>query len=515
MASALPLDLLIDITSTGVKDAFTIGKLNTILIQKYDESLPNPKFNQVFDLSTTQTLFGSQSEVAGFAGVYFGIISKSATKCDMLFIYNWNKDAIPAVLKGGRAPALSTLKTLNGKVKVTFGATSVDISIDLTQASSFSDAASKIQTAIRGATGQESNENFTNASVAYSTVTNGFIVKGGQAGQGETLGYFAQADDGTDIHAKFGLTADEGASLIEGAEGVATISDVLNEIDLYNGNFYVITPNFEFDSGTFDEDLKAFGTFLNASNDRFMGVYSWTNSQLEVLSSGVTEPYEGFNGLFIDNKKQDYQNAMVCGLISAMDLTKPAGNYNIAFNDATQFQVNAITEKTKYLAMVGNKANAPCKFGILGQDDAVYMDGTILGAKTDSVNVYICNSFLKFNQQIALYNMFKSQKLIGLRDKNSIAIIKSYLDEVFRNAVNANIIATGSTLTATEQNVVITNFKALVKNVDDVIKQIQENGYFYAVSGVNTVTKELSITEAYMANAPVKKIVINTYILGA
>ncbi|EGV1688478.1 DUF3383 domain-containing protein, partial [Campylobacter coli] len=260
MASALPLDLLIDITSTGVKDAFTIGKLNTILIQKYDESLPNPKFNQVFDLSTTQSLFGSQSEVAGFAGVYFGIISKSATKCDMLFIYNWNKDAIPAVLKGGKSPALSTLKTLNGKVKVTFGATSVDISIDLTQASSFSDAASKIQTAIREATGQESNENFTNASVAYSTVTNGFIVKGGQAGQGETLGYFAQADDGTDIHAEFGLTADEGASLIEGAEGVATISDVLNEIDLYNGNFYVITPNFEFDSGTFDEDLKAFGT---------------------------------------------------------------------------------------------------------------------------------------------------------------------------------------------------------------------------------------------------------------
>ena len=37
MASALPLDLLIDITSTGVKDAFTIGKLNTILIQKREE----------------------------------------------------------------------------------------------------------------------------------------------------------------------------------------------------------------------------------------------------------------------------------------------------------------------------------------------------------------------------------------------------------------------------------------------------------------------------------------------
>ena len=515
MASALPLDLLIDITSTGVKDAFTIGKLNTILIQKYDENLPNHKFNQVFDLSTTKTLFGSQSKVTGFAGVYFGIISKSATKCDMLFVYNWNKEDIPAVLKGGKSPSLSTLKTLNGKVKITLGTTAVDIDIDLSEASSFSDVASKIQTAIRGADGQNSNENFKNSTVVYSSITKGFIIKGGQAGKGETLGYFAKADDGVDIHAKFGLTADEGASLIEGEAGVATISDVLNEIDLYNGNFYVITPNFEFEDATFENDLKAFGTFLNASNDRFIGVYSWNNPQLEVLDSGVMEKYEGFNGLFIDNKKQDYQNAMVCGLISAMDLTKPAGNYNIAFNDATQFQVNAITEKTKYLAMVANKANAPCKFGILGQDDAIYMDGTILGTKTDSVNVYICNSFLKFNQQIALYNMFKSQKLIGLRDKNSMAIINSYLDEVFRNAVNANIIATGSTLTTTEKNVVITNFKALVDNIEDVIRQIQEDGYFYAVSGINTVKKELSITEAYMANAPVKKVVINNYILGA
>ena len=287
----------------------------------------------------------------------------------------------------------------------------------------------------------------------------------------------------------------------------------MQEIDLNNGNYYVITPNFAFTNE--NQDLETFGTFLNASNDRYLGVYSWDNPLLEVLDSKATEALEGFNGLFIDNKKAEYQNALVCGLMSAMDLTKPAGNYNIAFNDATQYQIEAITEKVKYLAMQSNKANAPCKFGILGQDDTVYMDGTILGTKTDSVNVYLCNSFLKFNQQIALYNMFKSQKLIGLRDKNSLAIIKSYLDEVFQSAVTANIIATGSTLTTTEKNTLITNFTALVKNIDDVIKQVQEQGFYYAVSGVNTVTKELSITEAYMANAPVKKIVVNTYILGA
>lgn len=514
MSNALPLDLIIDITSTGIKDAFTIGKLNTILIQNYDDNLPNPKFNQVFDLSTTQALFGSQSEVANFAGVYFGIISKSATKCDTLFIYNWSKENKPAILKGGVAPSLTALKALNGGFRITISGVSANFEVDFSNVKSYAEAAQAMKTAINSIT---TTPAFANASVSYNVVTQGFIISSGVSGEGENIGYLepSKQQGVTQIYDKLGLTLAEGASSINGSAGVATFAEVLNEINTYNGNYYVITPNFEFEADALDENLKAFGTFLNTSNDRFLGVYSWNNPQIEVLNSGVTLPYEGFNGLLIDNKKQDYQNAMVCGLISAMDLTKPAGNYNIAFNDATQFQINAITEKVKYLAMVGNKANAPCKFGILGQDDSVYMDGTILGSKTDSVNVYICNSFLKFNQQIALYNMLKSQKLIGLRDKNAIAIIRSYLDEVFRNAVNANIIATGSTLTTTEQNTIITNFQALVKNVNDAINQIQENGYYYAISGINAVTKELSITEAYMANAPVKKIVINTYILGA
>ena len=43
------------------------------------------------------------------------------------------------------------------------------------------------------------------------------------------------------------------------------------------------------------------------------------------------------------------------------------------------------------------------------------MPGLIQGSLTDSINVYICNSYLKFAQQIALYNMFKTQKLISLK----------------------------------------------------------------------------------------------------
>ena len=103
MANALPVDLIIDITSTGVRDTFTIGKLNTLIIQKYSETLPNDAFDVVYSKDIAAKRYGYNSSVAGFARVYFGIKSKSATICEQLFIYNWNKDDTPAVLKGGKA----------------------------------------------------------------------------------------------------------------------------------------------------------------------------------------------------------------------------------------------------------------------------------------------------------------------------------------------------------------------------------------------------------------------------
>ena len=61
----------------------------------------------------------------------------------------------------------------------------------------------------------------------------------------------------------------------------------------------------------------------------------------------------------------------------------------------------------------------------------------------------------------------------------------------------------------------IAEFSPIVKDIERVIEQIQANGYYYEFSGIDTVKRELYITEVYIANVPVKRIVINTYILGA
>ena len=206
--SALPLDLLIEVNSTGVKDTFTIGKLPTLLITKARADLPMPQFSQFTNLSAIKNAFKAGS-VVDFATEYFGFVSKNATKADYLSVFSLNDSDLPAMLKGAKCAEVGVLKTLNGKVKVTIDGESHDVAFDLTGATSLSDIADTMQIAITGANG--AGAGFTSAEVEYNSLTQGFIVKSGTKGNTSTISYFSKADDGEDIHGKLGLSKGEGA----------------------------------------------------------------------------------------------------------------------------------------------------------------------------------------------------------------------------------------------------------------------------------------------------------------
>ena len=507
MSKALPLDLLIDITSQGVRDTFTLGKLPTILIEKANTDLPNPEFTEVLrgipdGAGIAKSLFGFTSNVGKFADIYFGVTAKGASKADRLWVYNWAESGQSEAIKGAKVD--NSVFTLNGDFGIDLNNTVENFTVDLTEAISFTEAATIIQTEIRTSL----NPVLSNATFTYNATTGGFVLSLATIDEYNVKFVAGSLDD---IHDKLGMTNLEGALFIAHITA-KTFDEALSAIAGYNGSFYVITPNFQLTIDSNTDELKTFGQFINNSNDRFMGVYSWINKSLLVMGSKATEKYEGYNGLLIDCQLNDFQGAFICGLIASINLSLVAGNENLAFQDNTIFQTSALVETQQYQALEENKANAPSKFGILGQDDTIYQSGAILGNKTSTANVYLCNSYLKFALQIALYNMFKAQKLISLRGKNGFGIISSYMNEVFENAVASGIIVAGAELTTTERNSIITNFP---NNAEDAINAIQRDGFYYQVNRIDTVTKEMYITQAYMANTPVSKIVINNYILGA
>lgn len=507
IASALPLDLLVKVNSQSVGGAtFTISKLPTLLVTKTDDTMPNPQFSEFSSASAVKQAF-KKASVGAFADKYFGFTSKNATKCDSLSVFQFNDSAKPATLKGAKAPSLTALQTMKGKASISIDGMAKDLTLDFTTNNSdLSACATIIQTALQAADG------FKKATCEFNAYTNGFVIKSGTAGESGSVGFFTKptselGDGNTDLSEKLGLSKSEGATILNGLNAL-TLESALNLIDKRNGKYAVITFDFEFD--TLKSDLTTFGAFLKNTNCRYLGVYSDSKLKDEDLSDFV-----GYDGLVADYKVGEAQNGLVCAFFSSIDFSKANSNVNVAFNDMSDFSSVAIVNESDFETLKNKRVNAPCKFGILGQNDTRYMNGDVWGSLTSSANVYFTNIYMKISEQIALYNMLSSGKMLGIRDIQTQNTANGYLTEAFEGFVSSNIISVGAELTASEKSAVSQTFANSIDDIENVYSQIQNYGYFFKITDIDTTNKQTTISQAYMANAPQRSFVINNYILGA
>lgn len=510
IASALPLDLLVQVNSQSVGGAaFTISKLPTLLITKTDDTMPNPQFSEFSSASAVKQAF-KKASVGAFADKYFGFTSKNATKCDSLSVFQFNESAKPATLKGAKAPSLTALQTMKGKVSISIDGVAKDLTLDFTTSNSdLAACATIIQTALRAA---DTGDGFKNATCEFNAYTNGFVIKGGTTGESGSVGFFTKVtgelgDGNADLSEKLGLSESEGATILNGLNAL-TLESALNLIDKRNGKYAVITFDFEFD--TLKSDLATFGAFLKNANCRYLGVYSDSKLKGEDLSD-----FAGYDGLVADYKVGEAQNGLVCAFFSSIDFSKANSNVNVAFNDMSDFSSVAIVNESDFEKLKNKRVNAPCKFGILGQNDTRYMNGDVWGSLTSSANVYFANIYMKISEQIALYNMLSSGKMLGIRDIQTQNTANGYLTEAFEKFVSANIISVGAELTTSEKSAISQAFGNSVDDIENVYSQIQNYGYFFKIADIDTINKQITISQAYMANAPVRSFVINNYILGA
>lgn len=504
--TGIPLDYLIQTTSTGIKDSFSNSKLNTLLIVKYDANNPMETFTS---FSNVDAVSKALPNIINFANIYFGFTSKQATKAELLTILSWNTKATASSLIGNRLGSLDVYQKINGAFTITFGTNKLNVNLDLSNETlnSYSDLATKLQTAIRQTATTAKAKDGQQAVVLFNSNNSNLIIQTGSTGSTANISFLGAPTAGTDISNIFGLMQNQGAYIVSGKDAIPTLQDLLNLIKITNGNYFNITTNFVFDDE--EKDLITFGSWLKNSNGRYLGIYSMSNLAI-VSTNDALQNYFAYDGLMIDYALNPNQNAFLSAIISAIDFSNTNGNYNIAFNEAKIF-ANSVTKEADLINLNANRANSVLTYGKLGQFSQFYGMGKIMGELTDSANIYIADSYLTIALQFALANMFLSQGFIGVRGTNNISMIFSYINPIFDEAVVAGIIVQGSELTTTEKNIVISNFR----NQDNALQLLQTRGYYYELSKIDTTNKTIEIVRAYVANTPINKIVIRNYILGA
>ena len=130
--AGIPLSWLVDITSVGVKDSFSLSKLPTLLVTKHKSEYINPKWSKFYDVDSVKKAFGANTSVGKFGSNYFSVVNKMSSKPDLLNVYVWNENSIPAILQGGRVSSINTLKT-SGAFSLTIGGDTRDVIVDLSE----------------------------------------------------------------------------------------------------------------------------------------------------------------------------------------------------------------------------------------------------------------------------------------------------------------------------------------------------------------------------------------------
>ena len=349
--------------------------------------------------------------------------------------------------------------------------------------------------------------NFTQATCIFDTIKQGFRISSGESGV-VSISYASEPTTLTDISSLLSLTQDKGAVIYEGRDTIGSFDNVLSEINLENGAYFVLAFDWELS----EAESQTLGEFVNSSNNRFLGIINSTNSTL-TTQEGVSEALQGYNGIILDYFKDlRAVNGFSAGLISAIDFSQTNGNANLAFNDATRYVTQAIQTQAELNTLESNLANSILEFSQIGQSRAWYGMGNIMGTLTNSANVYIGNAYLCFQLQLQFANMFNAQSFIGLRGKNNEGILTSYIESVFQGCVNNGIIIQGAELTTTEKQKLISVFGG---KGESAVSQCSRGGYFYEIGTANLEKQTLPISIAYVANKAAKRIVITNYVLGA
>lgn len=221
--AGIPLSWLVDITSVGVKDSFSLSKLPTLLITKYDSEYINPKWSKFYDVDSIKKAFGANTSVGKFGNNYFNVVNKMSSKPDLLNVYVWNENATPAILQGGRVSSINTLKT-SGAFSLTIGGDTRDVIVDLSDVVSYTDIATKLQTAINKA-GEPTP---TTLDVSVGKNTNFKVTKGEDGSNTQTLTITLDDVDTNDFEVtntdEGKATFDKGSKTIRGvAQGSTTL----------------------------------------------------------------------------------------------------------------------------------------------------------------------------------------------------------------------------------------------------------------------------------------------------
>ncbi len=401
-------------------------------------SVPVGSVSEFPSAEAVADFFGASTREAQMATIYFDGFDISTTKPSNMMFAQYNTTAVAAYLRSGSLAGLTLaqLQLLSGTLTITInGAPVTTGSINLSGATSFSNAAALIQAAL--------NTALSGTTCTFNSTLNAFIIKSPTTGDASTIG-FATANafaNGLKLTSVLGAVTSQGAD-------AAVAADFLNAVLGQTQNWASFVTVFEPDT----DGKMAFAAWVNGTHDRFVYV-AWDSSLAPAAGLDPTcfaqlvtaAEYDGTCPIF--DTTGDIA-AFVSGSIASIDFAATNGRIDFAYKRQAGLSPN-VTDALTASNYELNGYNFYARYATSNDRFVDFQRGSVPG-QWRWLDSYVNNIWLNAAIQLAYMNFLESVNSVPYNQSgyNQLRVVMSGPIEA---ALNAGVIQKGVALSPSQR----------------------------------------------------------------
>lgn len=445
--------------------------LNAVLLTA-DPAVPIGTVQPFATLADVQDFFGSTSPEARLAAIYFGGFENATRLPGTLYFAQYNAAAVGAYLRGGSVEdlTLAQLQGFSGTIIVTIdGTAQTSLAIDLSAATSFSNAAAIMQTALQGGTPGGS------MTVTYDSQRAAFVIHSSTTGDpGSSIGFAT----GT-IAANIRLQAAQGAVTSQGADA-AVPADVMDTIVSVTQNWATFMSTFE----PIDAVKLEFAAWVQTTESRYVYV-AWDSNVLATQASqpttfgAIVNAADDFGVVPVYDATGDFA-AFICGVAASIDFTAPNGRITFAYKKQAGLTANVV-DATVAANLIGNGYNFYGSYATANEQFSFLQPGQISG-DWRWIDPYVNQIYLNSQFQLAFMDLLANVNSIPYND-TGYALLRSAAQDPINQAVSFGSIQAGIALSSSQRAQVNT---AAGYNIADTLQNV---GYYLQITPADATTR--------------------------
>ncbi|HEX7687350.1 MAG TPA: DUF3383 domain-containing protein [Burkholderiaceae bacterium] len=496
MTASIPAAYFVEVTPSVIKAGGNALVLNGVVLTESTRA-PLGAVLSFASADGVAAYFGDSSVEAQVAAIYFNGFDNSDVKPGSILFTQYNASAVAGWMRGGtsQTPILSELQALSGVLTLTVdGTPHTSSNIDLSAATSFSNAATIIQAAF-------TSPGFT---VSFDSVSAAFVFTSNTTGASSSVSVATGS-----LAAGLALTTATGAVTSPGA-AAAVPGTFMDGIKRATQNWATFMTAFDPDGGSGNTVKQAFAAWVNSQNKRFIYV-AWDD---DVTPTESTSAAASLGAILVAANSEATcpiygptwdKAAFICGSIASIDFTRTNGRPNFAYRSQDGLPAD-VTSDTVAANLQANGYNFYGAVATANQGFEYFYPGSVTGTWSwlDSL---VCEIWLNNALQLALLTLLTIVKSIPY-NQAGYALIRAACMDPINAALNFGAIRAGVTLTA--QQIAEVNNQAGTQ-IDQVLST---RGWYLQVNDASGTTRAARssppITLWYMDGDSVNKLSLSS-----